>query len=209
MMKKRIIIGSVVITLIGGLIIGGLVLTRRSASDAGNVPVLSTPTLAPTPAAIITWNDPAGFTFTYQEGIAINKHDENQNDYAQVEMTHPDHPGGLTVWARDTKYTDVTAWIKGEKAYTGANSIDTILGNQPAKKVMIAGEPNRLVTGTISDQILFSIEAELIDREFWTMVHNTISDSFVFVPLEGETVQVSQPEAAVYEGVVDEEEVLE
>jgi hypothetical protein len=107
------------------------------------------------------------------------------------------------------KYADVTAWVKGEKSFVGANSIDTTLGNKVAKKIMVTGEPNRLVTGVIFDQILFFIDAELTDREYWTLVHNKIVDSFAFVPLEGEEVQTSQPAAQVNEGTVDEEETLE
>lgn len=194
---------------IAGLGTGAFFLSKRAVTQEPNVSVTVTPTAEPKQVSYLTWEDPAGFTFQYHEGITINKHDENQNDYAQIEMTHADHPGKLTVWASDTKYADVTAWIKGEKTFAGANTIDTSLGNQPAKKIMVSTEPNRLVTGTIFDQILFSVDAELADREYWTLVHNKIVDSFAFVPLEGEDVKVSQPAASTYEGTVDEEETLE
>ena len=45
----------------------------------------------------LMWDDPAGFTFDYPEGVAIDKHDEDQENYAHVELTHPQHQGKILV----------------------------------------------------------------------------------------------------------------
>lgn len=207
--KKMILIGAGVLVVLVGIGAAVVWFSPRKNEAPVDITANAMPTATPVPAAVLTWNDPAGFTFQYEEGVVINKHDENQTDYAQVEFSHPQHPGGLTVWARDTKYVDTPAWVRGEKQFAGANSLDTLLGKQPAKKILLAGEPAQLVTGTIYDQLLFYVEAKLSDREYWTRVHDRLVDSFAFIPLEGET-SVADP-ATGYDdsGAVDEEETLE
>jgi len=206
-MKKiglPIIIGLVV----GGILSGGYLLWTRNRS----VPAPQTAVPTPTPAQLLTWNDPNGFTFEYQEGLVVNKHDEDKENYAHLEFTHPDHPGKLIVWGKDSPkgVTDTAGWVKNEKRFTGASVLDTEMGGQKAAKIMVEGVTRMLVVGTVYDSIVWSVETTLDDAQFWTGVHTTIVDSFAFIPVKEPGPAATSESAAVVDDVaVDEEEIVE
>ncbi len=200
-----------------GLLIGGMVsgayLWWVKSQGAPSTPVgEQTARVTPTPAPLLTWADPNGFTFQYPEGLAVNKHDEDKENYAHLEFTHPEHPGKLIVWGKDPArgVTDAASWVKNEKRFTGASALDTELGGQAGKKVMVEGVTRMLVVGTLYDSIVWSVEATLDDAQFWTGVHTTIADSFKFVSVkEPGSAASSEPAAAPDDVAVDEEEVVE
>lgn len=185
---------------IGGVASAGYLWWIRSRPAPAQQVTLPTPT----PVQLLTWTDPNGFTFQYPEELLINKHDEDKENYAHLEFTHPDHSGKLIVWGKDPAkgVTDAASWVKNEKRFTGASTLDTQLGGQVAKKVMVIGITRMLVTGAVYDNIVWSVETTLEDADFWTGVHNTIADSFAFVPVKESTPVVDDV-------VVDEEEVVE
>jgi len=167
-------------------------------------PSITSITVSPTPILqpkVLTWDDPAGFTFSYPEGVFLNKHDEDKDNYAHVEFTNKDHPGNLIVWAKDTTSADVTAWVRTEKQFGGATTIDTTLANQPAKKITLS--PNKLIVGTIYDELLFTIDATLDDKAYWSQIQDTIVNSFTFKPAQA--AAGGDPGNAA----VDEEEVVQ
>lgn len=157
-----------------------------------------------TQVKLLDWKDPAGFTFQYPEGVTIDKHDEDIENYSHVEMTNPINSGRLVIWAKDTTAADATAWVKTEKSFRDASIVDTTLGNQPAKKILITTPTKKVVVGTIFDEILWFIEIEPGEGDYWQKTLDTVAGSFTFTPLPGES------EASGYEEVaVDEEEVIE
>ncbi len=157
---------------------------------------------------LVSWKDPAGFSFDYPEGVTINKHDEDQENYAHVELTRPDDPGRIIVWAKDTTAQDVAAWVKTEKAFQGASVVDTTLGGQPAKKILITSPAKKFVVGTVFDDIVWYAEAQLGEGDFWQKTFDTLSASFRFIPLAGENESAGTGES--YDDYsVDEEEVIE
>lgn len=186
--------------IIGGILSGGYLWWVRNRS----VPAKHLAVPTPTPAQLLTWNDPNGFSFRYPEGLVLNKHDEDKENYAHLEFTHPDHAGNLIMWGKDPArgVTDAAGWVKNEKRFTGASVLDTEMDGQKAAKVMVEGITRILVSGTVYDGIVWSVEATLEDTDFWTKVHTTISDSFVFAP-------VKEPAPVVEMQAVDEEEVVE
>lgn len=195
---------------IGGLASGAYLFVARSK------PAPTEQQAAPAPVAerpqLLTWSDPNGFTFQYPEGLFVNKHDEDRENYAHIEFTHPDHPGSLIVWGKDPVkgVTDTASWVKNEKRFTGASVLDTGLGNQGAKKVMIKGVMRILVVGTVYDSIVWYVETKLDDVNFWTPIHAAITDSFAFVPVKDPGVAAtSEPVPVVETQAVDEEEVVE
>ncbi|MBI4066608.1 hypothetical protein HY411_02730 [Candidatus Gottesmanbacteria bacterium] len=197
--------------LIGGIVSGGYLWWMKSRAGSSGIPKEQEATPTPTPAQLLRWNDPNGFTFQYPEGLSINKHDEDKENYAHIELTHPDHPGSLIAWGKDPAkgVTDVASWVKNEKRFTGASTLDTQLGGQKATKVMVEGITRMLVVGTVYDNIVWSVEAKLEDVDYWTGIHTTIADSFSFVPVK-EPGSAATSEATVVEDVVvDEEEVIE
>ena len=153
---------------------------------------------------LVLWEDQAGFSFKYPKAISFDKHDEDEVNYAHIEFTSATHSGRLIVWAKDTTYPDVSSWVIKDKTIAGAASVDTTLSDQPAKKIIISVPSKKIVIGTISDQILFTIEAEPIEGDpYWIDVAGTIASSFDFTPTE--TTNDSASEEASY----DEEEVVE
>lgn len=163
---------------------------------------------------LLTWDDPAGFTFSYPEGVVVNKHEEDQENYAHVEMTHPDHKGSLIVWAKDLPagVTDVATWVKKDPQLSKGVSLDTSLGDSVAEKTLVTNPEKRMVIGTIYDGLLFYVESTLTDEAYWEAAINTVTGSFVFKPTEtsGQSAPPASPNSAGQDaGSVDEEEVLE
>ena len=174
--------------------------TVRNKSEAPQV--ASVP--APATIEMTTWIDPAGFTFQYPKDVSINKHDEDTENYAHVELTNKDHPGNLIVWAKDTKAADVNAWVKTEKLFAGATVSEATLGGEPAKNVSIES-PKRMMIGSISDELLFMVETLPTDASYWMGVHDGIVKSFAFVPLDQNSANpdTSAPSDWIEEEVVE------
>lgn len=201
-MKKPIIL-----ILLGGLIVGligagGYLYFSKSAPSPDVTGVNPTPTMA---QKTVTWDDPAGFTFQYPEGLTVNKHDEDKVNYAHVELTDSSHPGSLVVWVKDLPkgVTDTASWGKKAATPSSALSFDTTLGGQPAQKIMISGTPKIVMVGVVWDGVLWYVEATFSDEPYWQSVYDTVTNSFAFKPLP------TQPGAASIDNVVDEEEIVE
>lgn len=179
-------------------------------------PEASLPSISPTPtvAVLATWTDPAGFTFQYPNDLTINKHEEDNDSYAHVELSSPNHPGGIIVWAVDAKngVSDADSWVKQEKSFAHANVLDTTLGGVTAKKILIPAPEKKLIVGTVRDSIVFFIDGTLIDSDYWSKVHDTITSSFAFngedAPKQAQTSQ-SNTTGDGGDEAADETETLE
>lgn len=201
--------------LIGGIVSGGYILWIKGRNSSPGVPKRQSVAPTPTPVRLLTWNDPNGFIFQYPEGLSINKHDEDKDNYAHIEFTHPDHLGKLIVWGKDapSNVTDALSWVKGDTRFAGASILDTEMGGQPAKKIITAGTSNILVVGAVYDNIVWSVEATFEEPEFWTSVLTSITNSFTFVSRKSDVTNAgsisSDTESATDNTPVDEEEVVE
>lgn len=169
------------------------------------------PTVTPVP--LRAWDDPAGFTFEYPENLIVNKHDEDQENYAHVEMSNDDYPGKIVIWVKDLPMTskkmviiDVSEWVISDSILSAGNSVDTTLGDKTAKKILLKSPPEKLVTGVVFDDVLWIVEGEFIDKAYWSDVYKTITDSFKFKPTVNQTSGSVDSSADV---AVDEEEVVE
>lgn len=112
------------------------------------------------------------------------------------------------MWGKDPAkgVSDTASWIKNEKRFIGAAILDTVLGEKPGKKAILEGVTRMLVTGTVFDSIVWTIEAKLEDAEFWTNTQGIIVNSFVFAapkPPASESAPVAE------DAVMDEEEIVE
>lgn len=190
--------------IIGGIVSGGYIWGIKSQKGRPDIPEEQPVVSTPTPAQLLTWNDPNGFIFQYPEGLSINKHDEDNINYANIEFTHPDHPGKIIIWGKDipANVIDVTSWVKADERFVGASILDTEMGGQPAKKIITAGTSNILVVGAVYDNIVWSVEATIGEPEFWTSVLTSITNSFTFMTSKSEVVRTDNAS-------VDEEEVVE
>lgn len=163
---------------------------------------------------LLSWDDPAGFTFSYPDGVVVDKHDEDQQNYAHIEMTHPDHKGNLVVWAKDLPagVTDVVSWVKKDTQLAKGVSLDTSLGGSVAEKILVTTPEKRMIVGTVYDGLLFYVESTLTDDAYWESAINTVTGSFVFKPTEttAQSAPASSSNSSGYDdSVADEEEVLE
>jgi hypothetical protein len=186
---KYIIITVVVLAVVGG---GFLYFNQKKSS-------VITPgeSLAPTPTPTVeltTWNDPAGFSFQYPKDLTVDKNEEDDDNYAHVEFTNPNHPGSIIVWASDPP----RVWPPKEGI-----SIDTTLGGEAAKKIMISTPSAKLIVGTIFDGLLFKIEGTYSDKQFWQPIQDTIIASFAFIQ------EASAVSGEASGDAVDEQEVLQ
>jgi hypothetical protein len=206
MNKKRILIISGVVVLLVLIGAGVYVWKLKNASQGPSPEVASV--LTPTPEELLTWEDVSGFSFQYPKGIDVNKHDEDQENYAHVELTHKDHPGSIILWAKDLPagVVDAASWVKKEKTFTGANILDTTLGGEPGKKVLLTTPMNKLFVGTVYDDLLWYIETTPEDSEYWNKVHDTILSSYAFPTLTSDSQGAGSGGG---QEEVDEEEVVE
>lgn len=205
MLKRRsvfIIIGIIVLAVVG---LGGFFLYKNSQKQISPVAQIQPPT--PTTEALSTWNDQSQFTFQYPKSLTLNPHDEDQVNYAHVELTSiKNHPGNLIVWAKDTTASDIARWIKQNKI-TG--SIDTILGGLPAEKHVITEESIIQVTSVIKDGYLYQIEANITDTDFWDPILKTVTSSFAFTKVTPEQQESAPDTDSGGQDTGGDEEVVE
>ncbi len=115
---KQIVIIIIAAVVIGGISAGAVYFLQNRESAVSPLASGQTASSATAPASaekLITWNDPAGFTFRYPDGLNLNKHDEDNQNYAHLEFTSKSHPGSLVIWAKDTSAADAASWFKSEK----------------------------------------------------------------------------------------------
>lgn len=165
-----------------------------------------------TPAQqLLIWNDPAGFSFSYPQGLAVDPHPEDEENYAHLELTSSDHPGKIIVWAKDLPVGGKTldAWVKANKTYAGATIVDSTFTGEPAKKILLATTPPSRHVVAYADDLLFVVEASLEDSAFWSGLADGVVDTFKIIPLEPASAEDSQePADESYVGA-DEEEIIE
>jgi hypothetical protein len=181
-MKKGLVISGIILFL---LVFSGVVIVAQNKKTTPNSEKKSeTVQIRPTPTLVerIAWDDPAGFKFTYDPGLNINKHDEDTVNYAHVEIESSSHPGTIIIWAKDTTAADAASWVRTEKEFKGANVIDSTFGAQDGKKVVITTPKRKIVTGTIYDGLLFYAEMTGEDQTYWQNEYDKIITSFTFNP---------------------------
>lgn len=204
MMKfpRWMLISAIVVGVAAGGISGAYFWQRAGASKAK--PASFAPATAQ--EEVVTWTDPAGFTFQYPKALAVDKHEEDKDNYAHVELTSTDHPGSIIVWAKDITATDVNAWVKTEKLFVGATISDATMSGKPAKTIVFA-DASKTIAGMIDEDILFMVETVPTDTPYWSRIHDMIVQSFTLTAPQPETSTSADTSAA--EEVVDEEEILE
>ena len=162
---------------------------------------------------LLVWEDPAGFKFSYPEEIKINPHEEDEENYAHLELTSDSHPGSILIWMKDNKYKNIQDWVKKENSTGSAQVFDSDLGGNPAQKLAFTS-PQKMVTATLDGNAVVLIEVYPRDS-WWNETYNQILKSFEFIPLQGEEIsapaKVSGSSGQTSEGgIIDEgEEVVE
>jgi hypothetical protein len=188
------------------IIAGAFVLRTRYARTT---PHGGVPTVTAAPKDMRTWEDPAGFSFSYPSDLSVNKHDEDMENYAHLEFTSNSHAGNIIIWAKDTTYRTVSDWLSEDTLLHAAPFVDTTLGGKQAKKIVLSGATKKIIIGTIDEDVLVTIEADVQTEEsYWQEISTGIAQTFVFSSFmdNGDAVEQTADEENY---MVDEEEILE
>ncbi|OGV89303.1 hypothetical protein A2Z41_03290 [Microgenomates group bacterium RBG_19FT_COMBO_39_10] len=199
--KLLLIIGLVVLF----ILIGSVVLFKIKGSRSLVGPIVKESETSEE----LTWEDPAGFNFLYPKEIKIDPHEEDEENYAHLELTSDDHSGKILVWVKETEYTDIEDWLE-EEIGEEEQVFDTELDTEPAKKIAFA-DPEKLVVAAIDVDSLVLLEMYPDEEDYWQEVYSGILDTFTFIPLEGEETDSTgwQGEGGAG-GIIEEpEEVIE
>lgn len=198
---------------IGGLITG-IYLWRVRSQPVGETSQAETLRITKPPSFsqdLATWKDPAGVTFQYPKDLAVDKHDEDQENYAHIELTNKDHPGNVIVWVKDVpvKAYDAAGWVKSERRFTDAPVFDATLSGKLAKRVLVTTPKKMMVTATVSEDLLYMLEASLEDSDYWMKVFDTISKTFTITLEDASSASSTNSDISGGDEAVDEEEVVE
>ncbi|HUV43154.1 MAG TPA: hypothetical protein VMY36_04625 [Patescibacteria group bacterium] len=201
MERKKLLITSLILI---GVLVGGVVLFKIKGSRSLVGPIVK----ESESAEEVTWEDPAGFSFLYPKEIKIDPHEEDEESYAHLELTSPDHSGKILVWVKETDYTDIEDWLADEIGEE-EQVFDTKLDTEPAKKIAFS-DPEKLVVAAIDIDSLVLVEMYPDEENYWQEVYNNILDTFTFIPLEGEETESGWQGAGGAGGIIEEaEEVIE
>ncbi|MBM3205448.1 hypothetical protein FJZ41_01180 [Candidatus Shapirobacteria bacterium] len=157
------------------------------------------------------WEDPAGFKFSYPQEVTIDNHQEDEENYASLELTEANHSGRLLIWMKDKKETSLDQWVANQEG--DPQVFDSDLGGHPAKKLAFLS-PQKLLTAAFDQEVIVLVEVYPEDS-WWNDVYLQVLDSFEFIPLPGEDkAKVKAPGAWSGEGgesgIIDEgEETIE
>jgi len=202
-MKLKVILASVAGIAVA-FVFYFLINSRSSSSSSLPLPS-SQPTIAtsPSPAVkLLTWKDPAGFTFKYPEGLSVNSHPEDNVNYANLEFTSPSQPGKITVLASDTKYSSLAKWLSADKTLASGAVSDLKLGDLPAKKITT---DSATVIATIDDGILFTLNSLSATDSALTTTFDTIFSTFVFYVPENVAKPATETDTSAPSGDLLEE----
>lgn len=186
-----IIIGVSVAFLIEVIVCGLILVSSRNKKSGPAISPLSAAlkdqNLAKeAPVSLETWQDPAGFTFSYQKSLKINPHEEDNTNYANLEISQTDKKGKIVILVNDAKYATLEDWLKNDQTVKNGSALDTQIDDKKAKKVALA--EGKEITGFIdADQVLYLLEKDPDGETSWHQIYKTILDSFKLTPLEGES----------------------
>ena len=150
---------------------------------------------SPTPISVnlATWTDEAGFSFQYPENIAIDKHPDDNDNYANLTLTDSDQEGSIDIVMSDKNNT-MDKWL---------NPIDTILGEKDGKKNITATET---IIGVIDNDVLVTLKRSTKLSPLLEVAWQNITDSWVFIYPTPKAVKTVQTNTNTDSGNVLEEE---
>jgi hypothetical protein len=147
------------------------------------------------------WQDPAGFTFSYNQDLKINNHPEDEVNYANLELLQKDRQGSIMILVSDSRYANLEEWLKKDPALMNGNALETKIAGLVAKKVAV-GE--KVFTGFFDSEGVFYLLVlnPKTETTFWRKNYELILESFKLTPYEGE----SKDSARLREAPATEEE---
>ena len=174
MNNKILIFALIALVLIsaGGFYFGKVLQTKKEIALE-----IQLPSATPTPVEMNSWKDQSEFEFKYPKNLSLNSHPEDNENYAHLELTQSSVPGSVMLWAKDTKFTTIDDYIKGNKI---TNSIQSTLGGLPAVKLIDPTDNNKFSLITIRNGYLYQIDINSAGIKSWNEAFNLIADSYQF-----------------------------
>lgn len=209
-MQKKVLIILIVAVIIG--VVGGFLWLRSRRTPPEVIsPARQTSEMNPaqTEAKLLTWNDQAGFAFQYPSGMKINKHDEDKENYAHLDLYLDGKDGVVKILASDTKYKTAEEWATKEKrnSQISGGGEEFTLSGKPARKIFFPDTQTTII-GTVDEEILFTIELVPDKEGFWQKTFDQIVSSFKFVAPTVAPVSAKNGES-VGSDIIEEEEIIE
>ena len=165
-------IQAVMIVGVVALVVGGVIALSRPREEVKEDRVAMSPTeVIKKEYRYLTWNDGAGFKFGYPDGVKIDNHPEDKENYANLTLTSGKGGGRIDVLMTDNSYKSIEEWAGGE-------ALDSEFGNKPAKKIISTG---KTVVGLIDNEILLTITREFNGDPLLEEAWEKIGNSFEFV----------------------------
>lgn len=172
--KKVFIILGVTFIMLTVILVGYL---QYKSANKDKSPISQVQPTALPAEELAIWTDQAEFTFQYPKSLKLDPHEEDEENYAHVELTSASHSGNLIIWVKDTTTDTIEAWVK-QKKLTGG--IDSSLDGEKAIKILGTDEPSKLTLSSIRNGYLYQIEVTLADKEYWQKIYDTVFSSLKF-----------------------------
>lgn len=198
------------IAIISSVVIGGGYYFWQAKTKVVS-PVSQQTSVSATPIQeeLTTWEDPSEFSFSYPKGLKLNPHDEDKINYAHIELTSDTSPGRIILWAKDANETSIDDWAKKNDA---EGALDTTLGNEKAKKVLMTDQGQKIITSTLHNGYLYQAEGEMGD-DYWKKVYGDVLASYKFITAKSakntESAEVSLTSSDDSQTSYDEEETIQ
>jgi hypothetical protein len=132
------------------------------------------------------WQDPAGFSFEYPENFQVDSHQEDETNYAFLELTWEGKKGRLIILCNDADYGTIDEWLEKDELVAGASSLETTIASVSGRKVAL-GEGREMAAFIDQDQVIYLIDKQSEGEAFWHQVYSRVLSSFKLIPLEDET----------------------
>ncbi len=104
----------------------------------------------------VNYNDPLGFSFSYNDNYEINTNPDDVDNYANIDITPKNKEGLIKIKISDTTFNDIAEWGNSTEI-SGASFLDSKMGNLDAKKGY-QRQSNKMVIAAIWDGMLLKIE---------------------------------------------------
>lgn len=151
--------------------------------------------------------DDSGFSFKYPEDIVVTKKDANDpNTYSHLELSSSKAKGSILIKITDTKVKSVDELFKDSKlGPVPKNQKEIKIGEISGSEIQV---DNKLLAAALNQEILFTIEVDSLNKNYWLSVYENILSTFNFVPKTTNDT-VDQPLDDSNTDVVLEEETVE
>jgi len=178
--KLKIIFALISTFLISGIAFIILNPKKPSSKPESEVTIEQTAVLG---SSTVIYEDWAGFSFEYTEGLTIQEIELNDDSvYSSLEIIGPDNQK-IILKITDASFKDLASWQEEFEKDNLVSSIKEIYWADIPGLQLLYGAPKKLLTVAYNDNIFYYLESSA-DDDFWEKTHNNILNSFQFTLFE-------------------------